>query len=222
MNSEVLVNLLIEADSLRFGSFVTKSGRQSPYFLDFGAICDGPSLSRLADLYAEVVMNKFQRCPDIVFGPAYKGIPLAVAVATALSRRANTRVAYAFDRKEAKDHGEGGRIVGRTPGKGDHVVIVDDVLTSGLSIRHSLDFLKPTECNVTGVCIGVDRCESGSTGKDETAGAGLEREYGVPVHAVATIQDVFEVILDGTTDIARHLSPEIKYRIEEYRAAFGK
>ena len=138
MSSVELSRLLIQSGALKFGSFQTKSGRQSPFFLNFGDICDGKSLDRLANLYAASIMAKLKSFPDVIFGPAYKGIPLAVAIAGALSRQSGTPVSFAFDRKEIKDHGEGGQIVGRQIAPHHRVVIVDDVLTSGISIRHSI------------------------------------------------------------------------------------
>lgn len=216
MRAQELTELLIQMKALRFGSFVTKSGRPSPYFMDFGSICDGPAMDKLADLYAESILAKFDRCPDIVFGPAYKGIPLAVATASALSRRAKFPVSYAFDRKEAKAHGEGGQIVGRVPGEGDSVIIVDDVLTSGLSVSHSIECLKPTGCVIAGVVVGVDRCEQGLAGSSETAAVTLAHKSSIPVVAIATIHSVLESVAKS------ELEPELLERIKQYQESFGK
>ncbi len=228
MSAPELSRLLIQSGALKFGSFQTKSGRQSPFFLNFGDICDGKSMDRLADLYAASITRTMESLPDVIFGPAYKGIPLAVAVASALSRQSGTAVSFAFDRKEAKDHGEGGQIVGRQIAPHHRVVIVDDVLTSGISIRHSLECVQRTGCNVIGIMIGVDRCEQPADGKaGQTAAESICRDSGVKVHSLATIDDVISALnSDEQLQSAAGVTPgslkNVMESVAEYRRRVSK
>ncbi|NBQ52369.1 MAG: orotate phosphoribosyltransferase [Proteobacteria bacterium] len=224
MTSVELSRLLIQSGALKFGSFQTKSGRQSPFFLNFGDICDGKSLDRLADLYAASIIAKLNSFPDVIFGPAYKGIPLAVAIAGALSRQSGTPVSFAFDRKEIKDHGEGGQIVGRQIAPHHRVVIVDDVLTSGISIRHSIDCVLRTGCKVIGIMVGVDRCELPADGKaGQTSAESIRSETGMEVISLATIDDVIsDLNSDEHLKSAAGLTPEIIESVAEYRRKFAR
>ncbi len=219
-----LSKLLIDCGALRFGSFMTKSGRESPFFLNFGDVCDGPSLDRLAELYAEGILRQMDPLPDVIFGPAYKGIPLAVAIASALSRRSGQPVSFAFDRKESKDHGEGGQMVGRKIIPNHRVAIVDDVLTSGLSIKHSLDFVGRTGCNVVGIIVGVDRCEKPADGMTgHTAAESIRSHSGVEVHSLATIDEVISALnSDDNLKSAAGLTPQIIESVMAYRLKFSR
>jgi orotate phosphoribosyltransferase len=144
-------------DVLRFGEFVTKAGRKTPYFFNAGGFCDGASLGRLGEFYADALIASGVRC-DQVFGPAYKGIPLAAATAIALATRGHN-LPYCFNRKEAKDHGEGGSVVG-APMRGS-VMIVDDVITAGTSVRESVTLIRASGAVPAGVLIALDRMERG-------------------------------------------------------------
>ena len=156
-----LADLLLEAGVLTFGDFTTKSGRATPYFLNFGNVRTGRQVATLASLYAARIDEVFGTGVDVLFGPAYKGIPLAVATAEALGELQDREVGFCFDRKEAKDHGEGGSLVGQIPTDGDRVVIVEDVTTAGTSIRETVPKLRAVapEVDVTGLVIAVDRAE---------------------------------------------------------------
>lgn len=224
MTSQELSKLLMQSGALKFGSFETKSGRQSPFFLNFGDICDGKSMDHLAELYAASIVQKMDSLPDVIFGPAYKGIPLAVAIASALSRSSGAPVSFAFDRKEAKDHGEGGQIVGRQIAPHHRVVIVDDVLTSGISVRHSLDCVGRTGCKVLGIMIGVDRCELPANGQaGKTAAESISNDSGIEVHSLATIGDVILAVnSDEHLKSTAGLTPEIVERVAEYRRKFAR
>ena len=196
-----LVDVLMDAEALRFGDLVTKSGRPTPYFVNFGQVRTGPQLAALAECYADGVERLFGDGLDLLFGPAYKGIPLAVATALALHRR-GIDVGFSFDRKEVKDHGEGGRIVGRQPADGDRVVILEDVTTAGTSLRESLPLLRGAAAvEVVGVLVGVDRLEHADD-DSETALDGIGRELGVRVAALATIEDVAERLHGSAIDDA--------------------
>jgi orotate phosphoribosyltransferase len=174
----------IECGVLRFGKFVTKSGRSSPYFLDAGLFNTGARLGRLAEFYAAAI--RASGVPyDMVFGPAYKGIVLAAATAMALAR-AGRDVPYAFNRKEAKDHGEGGNVVG-APLAG-RVLVIDDVMTAGTAVRESVAIIRAAGAVPAGVAVCLDRMERG-TGL-LSAAQEVETEYGIPVIAIATLDDL--------------------------------
>ena len=210
-----LIDVLMDAEALRFGDLITKSGRPTPYFVNFGQIRTGAHLAELAECYADGVERVFGDGVDLLFGPAYKGIPLAVATALALQRR-GVDVGFSFDRKEAKDHGEGGTIVGMQPRDGDRIVILEDVTTAGTSLRESLPLLRGSaDVDVVGVLVGVDRLEHADD-PTETALDGIGRTLGVRVAALATIEDV-TARLHGRTigdeDLAR-----IRSHLERYGA----
>ncbi len=210
-----LVDVLVDAEALRFGDLITKSGRPTPYFVNFGQVRTGAQLAALAECYADGIERIFDGQVDLLFGPAYKGIPLAVATSLALQRR-GIDVGFAFDRKEAKDHGEGGTIVGCQPGDGDRVLILEDVTTAGTSLRASVPLLRATAAvDVVGVLVGVDRLEHADD-PTETALDGIGRLLDVRVAALATIEDV-AARLHGRTiddaDLAR-----IRAHLERYGA----
>jgi orotate phosphoribosyltransferase len=173
---------------LRFGSFTTKAGRQSPYFFNAGLFNDGESLWRLGGFYATALLASGLAC-DALFGPAYKGITLAAATAIALAEKGHN-LPYSFNRKEAKDHGEGGTLVG-APLAG-RVVIVDDVITAGTSVRESVELIARAGAQPAGVLIALDRLERG-TGSLSAVDEVRER-FGMPVVAIATLDDVMEFL----------------------------
>ena len=181
------VDLLVRFEVLRFGEFTLKSGRSSPYFVNAGQLRTGVAIAGLGRAFAARMTAADLPRPDIVFGPSYKGVPLAVATATAMAAT-GPDVGYAFDRKEAKDHGEGGLFVGSTPGPGSRVVIVDDVITSGRSIREAAELLATTGAQVVGVVVAVDRQERGQG--QQTTLHELQDELAAPVLPVLTITEV--------------------------------
>jgi orotate phosphoribosyltransferase len=194
---------------LRFGSFVTKAGRSSPYFFNAGLFNDGESLRRLGGFYATALLDSGLTC-DQLFGPAYKGITLAAATAIALAEKGHN-LPYSFNRKEAKDHGEGGRLVG-APLSG-RVVIVDDVITAGTSVRESVETIRAHGATVVGVLIALDRMERGQG--DVSAVQEVRDRYGVPVVAIATLDDVME-FLAARPELATQ-----RRAVEDYRAQYG-
>jgi orotate phosphoribosyltransferase len=213
------VDLLVDYEVIRFGDFTLKSGRKSPYFIDAGQLRSGDAIARLGHAYAEHIMRAGLAC-DLVFGPSYKGVPLAVSTAIAMSTRGRN-IGYSFDRKEKKDHGEGGLCVGTTPRDGDKVVVVDDVTTSGRSIRDAFALLRATAAvRITGVVIAVDRQERGQGG-ERTTQAELMDELGVRVHAIVNIRELVDFLhgreLGGRTvvDDERHAA------ILRYLEAYG-
>jgi orotate phosphoribosyltransferase len=213
-----LADLLLDAGVLSFGDFTTKSGRATPYFLDFGRVRTGPQVTTLASLYATTIDETFGRDVDVLFGPAYKGIPLAVATAQALSVLQDREVGFCFDRKEAKDHGEGGLLVGAVPVDGDRVVIVEDVTTAGTSIRETVPKLRAVApaVEVVGLVIAVDRAER-APDSDRSALDVVATEFDLVAAAVTDIDTLVEHLRDrggvlGADDIER---------IATYRTTWG-
>lgn len=196
-------------DVLRFGEFITKAGRKSPYFFNAGLFCDGASLGRLGEFYAQALLESRVDC-DQLFGPAYKGISLASATAIALAARGHN-LPYAFNRKEAKDHGEGGSIVGaKLRGR---VMIVDDVITAGTSVRESVALIRANGAEPAGVLIALDRMERGQG--DASAVQEVREMHGIPVVAIATLDDVMAFIAKRP-ELAAHATA-----VTEYRARYG-
>lgn len=180
-----LIELAVAAQALRFGEFTLKSGRLSPYFFNAGAFDTGAALARLGECYADALVDAGPDF-DMLFGPAYKGIPLASATAIALAQRHGRDLPWAFNRKEAKDHGEGGDTVG-APLAG-RVMIVDDVISAGTAIRESLELIRRAGATPAGVVIALDRQERG--GGKRSAVAELEESEGLPVISIARLDDL--------------------------------
>ncbi len=194
---------------LRFGEFITKAGRKSPYFFNAGLFNDGDSLRRLGHFYAEAWLASGIGC-DQLFGPAYKGIPLAAATAVALAEKGHN-LPFSFNRKEAKDHGEGGVVVG-APLAG-RVLIVDDVITAGTSVRESVELIRAHGANPAGVLISLDRMERGQGA--QSAVQEVRATFGIPVVAIATLDDLMAFIA-GDVQLRAHAGA-----VEAYRAQYG-
>ncbi|MBS0216222.1 MAG: orotate phosphoribosyltransferase [Proteobacteria bacterium] len=186
---ERFLELAIKADALRFGEFTLKSGRISPYFFNAGRFDTGARLAGLASCYADAIEHA-GLAADVLFGPAYKGIPLATAVACELSRRGRD-VGLAFNRKEAKDHGEGGTLVGASM-QGKRVLVIDDVITAGTAIREALDLVAGGGGIVSGIVVALDRQEVLDDGDRRSAVQRVRDSAGVPVIAVSTLDDLLE------------------------------
>lgn len=202
------IEFAVDCQVLRFGEFKTKAGRLSPYFFNAGLFNDGQSLGRLSEFYAKATDAADLRF-DMLFGPAYKGIPLVAAIAIALARNGRN-FHFAFNRKEAKDHGEGGNIVG-APLTG-RVLIVDDVISAGTSVRESVELIRAAGATPAGVLIALDRQERGQS--DLSAVQEVQRDYGIPVVAVAGLGDLM-AYLAGHPDLAVHQAAVAQYR-EQY------
>ncbi|MCC5948754.1 MAG: orotate phosphoribosyltransferase [Nitriliruptoraceae bacterium] len=214
-----LIDLLLDADALRFGDFVGKSGRAMPYFVNLGAVQRGDHLTRLGRCYADALVDRFGHGIDVVFGPAYKGIPIAVSTAIALAEHHDLHVGVAFDRKEAKDHGEGGQLVGHAFADGDRVVILEDVTTAGTSIRATMPLLAGAAAvEVVGLLVGVDRRER-APDDPRSALRVLAEEFDLETAAIATVDDIV-AHLSGP-GAPRTLGDEDLARIAAYRARFG-
>jgi orotate phosphoribosyltransferase len=211
-NKADLLSLLLAEEVLKFGDFVLKSGRQSPYFFNLGEISSGAALQQLGEAYAARIAALDEPF-DLVFGPAYKGIPIAVATAEALAR-AGRDVGWAFNRKETKAHGEGGRFVGAAV-RG-RVLLVDDVLTAGTALREAAGLVLEAGAELAGVVIALDRQELVESGG--TAVSALAHELGVPVVSLLTLQDVIEY-LDSNGAGDNH-PPELLAQVRAYQAQY--
>jgi orotate phosphoribosyltransferase len=215
------IDLMVRCDVLTFGDFVAKSGRRTPYFVNAGRFRTGAQVAALGRAYAAAIDEAFGDDVDVLFGPAYKGIPLAVTTAIALHTEHGRDLAYCFDRKEAKDHGEGGNLIGHQLQDGDRVVIVEDVTTAGTSIRQTVPLLRATaDVDLVGLVVGVDRRERG-TREDLSALDELADDLGLRTVALATIDDIVEHLRDREVDGRRVLGDDDLARIEAYRAQHG-
>ena len=213
---EEFIKFMVESGVLTFGEFTLKSGRIAPYFINAGNYKTGAQLAKLGGFYAECIKDN-NIDVETLFGPAYKGIPLAVSAATALYNKFGFDVSYCFDRKEAKDHGEGGMFVGRTLEDGEKVVIIDDVMTSGKAMRESLPKLKSAaDVNVTGMVITVDRMEKGLN-TDDSAVQEVYKEFGIKVYSIININDIIDAIKNGVVEGKEYLDAMLAYR-EKYGA----
>jgi orotate phosphoribosyltransferase len=207
--TQEFIQFAIQKQVLRFGEFKTKAGRLSPYFFNAGLFNDGESLMKLGEFYAAAILKSGIRF-DMLFGPAYKGITLAASIAIALARQ-GVNVPYAYNRKEAKDHGEGGTIVGAS--LHGRVLIVDDVISAGTSVRESVDIITAAGAIPAGVAIAIDRQERGLG--DLSAVQEVERDNGIPVCAIANLDSLIRY-LQNQADMAQNLE-----QIEKYRTIYG-
>ena len=217
-NRSDFVRFALEQGVLRFGEFKVKSGRLSPYFFNAGLFNSGLSVGRLAEFYAQALVDSGLQF-DMLFGPAYKGIPLSTATSIALARHpglAGRDVPFAFNRKEAKDHGEGGVLVG-APLQGK-VVIIDDVITAGTSVRESVQIIRAAGAEPAAVLIALDRMER--AGADDALSAhsavqDVQQTYGIPVVSIASLADILSV-LEADTTLAEH-----REAVQAYRTRYG-
>ena len=212
---ESFIKFMVDSGVLKFGEFTLKSGRLAPYFINAGNYKTGAQLAKLGEFYAECIMENGLK-PQTLFGPAYKGIPLSVSACTALYNKHGVDVNYCFDRKEVKDHGEGGMFVGKKLADGEKVIIIDDVMTSGKALRESMPKLKSAaDVNVTGMVITVDRMEK-ALDTDLSAVEQAYKDFGVKVYSIVNINDIIKAIQDGVVEGKEYLD-----KMLEYRAAYG-
>lgn len=206
------IELMAEAGVLTFGDFVTKSGRATPYFINTGLYRTGDHIRRLGRHYAEAILAEIGPNFDVLFGPAYKGIPLAVTTAIALSDLGHD-VAYCFNRKEEKDHGEGGMMVGHPLADGDRVLIVEDITTAGTAIRESVPLLRASaDIVLAGLVVSVDRCERGLDRR--SALQALADEFSMPTFAIVDVHEIMAMV-----DLDPKLEASMRAYLEEYGVA---
>lgn len=211
-HKQEFIELMTEAGVLTFGDFVTKSGRSTPYFINTGLYRTGEHIRRLGQYYAKAILEQIGTDFDVLFGPAYKGIPLAVTTASALAELGHD-VAYCFNRKEEKDHGEGGMMVGHPLQDGDRVLIVEDITTAGTAIRDSVPLLRATaDISLAGLVVSVDRCERGLD--DRSALQALAQEFDMPTFAIVDVHEIMALV-----DLDEHLKSAMLAYLDEYGVA---
>jgi len=210
-NQSDFIDFILQAGVLKLGQFTLKSGRQSPYFFNAGGFNRGAQLAKLAEAYANTIANS-QLQFYVLFGPAYKGIPLAATTSVALATQHQIDTPYAFNRKEAKTHGEGGSIVGH-PLQGK-ILIIDDVITAGTAIREAIDIIQAQGAEPAGVVIALDRMEKGQGAL--SAIQEVEQQYGIPVYSIITLKDIIQT-LNNRDDI----DPAILQAMRDYQAQNG-
>ena len=209
------IRFMVDNGVLKFGEFTLKSGRKAPYFINTGNYKSGSQLAKLGEYYAHCIVENGIKA-DTLVGPAYKGIPLAVTTAVALSERHGMDLNYCFDRKEVKDHGEGGLFVGKQLQDGEKVIIIEDVMTSGKALREMLPKLaEAAKVEIAGMVISVDRMERGLE-SSLSAVQEVYKEFGVKVYSIVTMADIISAIEDGIIGGREYLG-----KMKEYRAAYG-
>ena len=217
---EEFITFMVRAGVLTFGDFVTKSGRKTPYFINTGNYKTGAQAAQLGDYYAACIQEHLPDGVDCLFGPAYKGIPLAVAAASSLYRNYGRDLPYCFNRKEAKDHGEGGSMVGYKPQDGDRVVIVEDVVTAGTAVRESLALFQALgDLKVTALIVSVDRMERGT--RDCSPLDELRADHGIAVYPIVTVREILAFLHNREIDGRVYIDDAMKARMEAYLAEYG-
>lgn len=217
---EEFIHFMIDCNVLKFGDFVTKSGRKTPFFVNTGFYRTGSQLKRLGEFYARAIHDNFGEDFNILFGPAYKGIPLSVAASIALSEDFGLDVGYCANRKEAKDHGEKGILLGSPINDGDKVVIIEDVTTAGTSIRETYPIIKAqADADVKGLVVSVDRMERG-TG-DKGALEEIAEEFGMKTSSIVTMAEVVECLYNKPYKGKVIIDDTLKARIDDYYREYG-
>ena len=209
-HQQAFLNFAIQNNVLKFGEFTLKSGRLSPYFFNFGLFQTGASLAKLGDYYAQTIVDSKLEF-DMLFGPAYKGIPLVAVIAANLYEKHGLDFPYAYNRKEVKDHGEGGNIVG-APLQGK-VLVVDDVISAGTAIREAAEIVKENNAELAGIAISLDRQEKGQG--EQSAVQEIEESYAIPVLKIIGLDNVIQYITESVKD------PELLDKIKAYREQYG-
>ena len=217
---EEFITFMVRSGVLTFGDFTTKSGRKTPYFINTGNYKTGAQAAKLGDYYAACIQEHMPEGITCLFGPAYKGIPLAVSAAASLYRNYDRDLPYCFNRKEAKDHGEGGSMVGYKPQAGDKMVIVEDVVTAGTAVRETIELFKHVaDVDLTALVVSVDRMERG-TG-DKTTLDELREEHGIRVFPIVTVREVISFLHNNPVDGKVYIDDDMKDRMEAYLAEYG-
>ena len=217
---EDFIAFMVRSGVLTFGDFTTKSGRKTPYFVNTGNYKTGAQAAKLGDYYAACIQEHAPEGVDCLFGPAYKGIPLAVTAAASLYRSYGRDLPYCFNRKEAKDHGEGGCLVGYKLQDGDHIAIIEDVVTAGTAVRETMELFKSVaKAEMKALFVSVDRMERGT--RDCSTLDELRRDYGIQVFPIVTVRDVIAFLHNNPVDGKIYIDDGIKARMEAYLAEYG-
>ena len=217
---EEFIHFMVRSGVLTFGDFTTKSGRRTPYFVNTGNYKTGAQAARLGDYYAACIQENLPDGIDCLFGPAYKGIPLAVSAAASLYRNYDRDLPYCFNRKESKDHGEGGAMVGYSPKDGDRIAIIEDVVTAGTAVRETIGlFQSVAKVEFSALFVSVDRMERGT--RDCTTLDELRQDYGIRVYPIVTIRDIIACLHNREVDGKVYIDDAVLGRMEDYLAQYG-
>ena len=217
---EEFISFMVRSGVLTFGDFTTKSGRKTPYFINTGNYKTGAQAAKLGDYYAACIQENAPDGIDCLFGPAYKGIPLVVTAAASLSRNYGRDLPYCFNRKEVKDHGEGGSMVGYKPQNGDRVAIVEDVVTAGTAVRESLELFKSLgDMKVTHLFVSADRMERGT--RECTTLDELREDFGIQVCPIVTIREIISFLYNNPVDGKIDIDDPMRDRMEAYLSEYG-
>ena len=215
------IDFMLESHVLKFGEFTLKSGRKSPFFMNAGLYQTGSQLCKLGEFYAKAIHDTYGLDFDILFGPAYKGIPLAVATVMAISRIYGRDIRYCCNRKEAKDHGDAGILLGSPVRDGDRVVIIEDVTTSGASMAETVPILRAqADVDILGLMVSLNRMEVGQGGQVSALDE-IRQLYGFPTHAIVTMKEVVSYLGESTKDRKAVLTADLKKALDDYYAEYG-
>jgi orotate phosphoribosyltransferase len=217
---EEFITFMVRSGVLTFGDFTTKSGRKTPYFINTGNYKTGAQAAKLGDYYAACLKENLGDEVTALFGPAYKGIPLVVTASASLYRNYNMDIPYCFNRKEAKDHGEGGSMVGYKPKDGDVIAIVEDVVTAGTAVRESIELFKHVaDAKLAYLFVSVDRMERGT--KECSTLDELRNDYGIKVCPIVTVREIISFLHNRPIDGKVYIDDEMKEKMEAYLALYG-
>ena len=209
------VDFMLDCNVLRFGDFTLKSGRKSPFFMNAGLYVTGAQLEKLGEYYAKAIHDKYGDDFDVIFGPAYKGIPIGVATVMAYSRLFGKEVRYCSNRKEAKDHGDAGILLGSPIKDGDRIVVVEDVTTSGKSMEETIPIVKAQgDVTILGLMVSLNRCERGKG--DKGALEEIKDLYGFDTAAIVSMDEIVDYLVERNV-----IDDELKSRIDAYYAEYG-
>ncbi len=217
---EEFIKFLVKSNVLKFGEFVTKSGRKTPFFINTGNYVTGSQMSKLGSFYAETIKTNFGEDWDILYGPAYKGIPLSSITILKLYEMYKIDKKFCFNRKEEKDHGEGGNIIGYIPQNKDKIIIIEDVITAGTSVRESIELLKKiANVEISGLIVSVDRMEKGKS--DKSALMELSEEFKIKTVSIVNIKEIIEFLYNRDIDGKIYIDDEMMGKINHYRSLYG-
>lgn len=215
------IEFMVESEVLKFGDFTLKSGRKSPFFMNAGAYVTGSQLSRLGEYYAKAIHDHYGTDFDVLFGPAYKGIPLSVATTIAFSRLYGKEIRYCSNRKEVKDHGDIGILLGSKIKDGDRVVIIEDVTTSGKSIQETFPIIQAQgDVTILGLMVSLNRMEKGLE-TDKCALDEIQEKYGFPANAIVSMADVVECLYNRPCQGRLIIDDKMKEAIDKYYEQYG-
>lgn len=215
------IEFMVESEVLKFGDFTLKSGRKSPFFMNAGAYVTGSQLSRLGEYYAKAIHDHYGTDFDVLFGPAYKGIPLSVATTIAFSRLYGKEIRYCSNRKEVKDHGDTGILLGSKIKDGDRVVIIEDVTTSGKSIQETFPIIQAQgDVTILGLMVSLNRMEKGLE-TDKCALDEIQEKYGFPANAIVSMADVVECLYNRPCQGRLIIDDKMKEAIDKYYGQYG-